>query len=47
MRYVFTDEEIEAQVQVRSVFNPENLLNPEKLFPSPSRCVEVKHATNE
>jgi glycolate oxidase len=47
MRYVFTDEEIEAQTEIRSVFNPDNLLNPEKLFPSPSRCAEVKKTTNE
>ncbi|MCA1202083.1 FAD-binding oxidoreductase [Priestia flexa] len=42
MKFVFTDEEILAQTNIREVFNPENLLNAGKLFPSPSRCVEVK-----
>ncbi|HET7580471.1 MAG TPA: FAD-linked oxidase C-terminal domain-containing protein [Bacillales bacterium] len=44
MRLIFSDEEIEAQTAVRSVFNPEDLLNPGKLFPMPGRCVEVKQA---
>lgn len=44
MRFVFTDEEIEAQTDIRSVFNPGDLLNPGKLFPMPGRCVEVKQA---
>lgn len=42
MRFVFTDEEITAQTDIREVFNPENLLNSGKLFPSPGRCVEIK-----
>lgn len=42
MRFVFTDEEILAQTEIRQVFNPKNLLNSGKLFPSPSRCAEVK-----
>ncbi|MEB3102172.1 FAD-linked oxidase C-terminal domain-containing protein [Ferviditalea candida] len=44
MRYVFSEEEIALQLAVRDVFNPENLCNPDKMFPSPSRCVEVKQA---
>jgi glycolate oxidase len=42
MRFVFSDEEITAQTDIREVFNPENLLNAGKLFPTPGRCVEVK-----
>lgn len=42
MRFVFSDEEIEAQTNVRAVFNPEDLLNPGKLFPTPGRCAEIK-----
>jgi glycolate oxidase len=42
MRFVFTEEEIAAQTDVREVFNPKNLLNAGKLFPSPGRCVEIK-----
>ena len=42
MRFVFSDEEILAQTEIRQVFNPKNLLNAGKLFPSPGRCIEVK-----
>ena len=44
MRFIFTDEEIAAQTNIREVFNPKDLLNPGKLFPQPGRCVEVKRA---
>ncbi|MEG9295347.1 FAD-linked oxidase C-terminal domain-containing protein [Mangrovibacillus sp. Mu-81] len=42
MRFVFNDDEIIAQSNIREVFNPHNLLNAGKLFPSPGRCVEIK-----
>lgn len=42
MRFIFTDEEMTAQTNIRAVFNPEDLLNPGKLFPQPGRCVEIK-----
>ncbi|MFS0590522.1 FAD-linked oxidase C-terminal domain-containing protein [Cytobacillus horneckiae] len=42
MRFVFKDEEIQAQTDIRDVFNPDNLLNAGKLFPTPGRCAEVK-----
>ncbi|WP_173916681.1 FAD-binding oxidoreductase [Halobacillus sp. Marseille-Q1614] len=42
MRFIFTDEELDAQTQVRDVFNPDDLLNKGKLFPTPSRCMDVK-----
>jgi glycolate oxidase len=42
MRFIFNDEEIKAQTDIRDVFNPNNLLNAGKLFPTPGRCVEVK-----
>ncbi|OIU71843.1 glycolate oxidase subunit GlcD [Rossellomorea aquimaris] len=42
MRFVFNDDEIIAQSNIREVFNPRNLLNAGKLFPSPGRCVEIK-----
>ncbi|WP_158738128.1 FAD-binding oxidoreductase [Alteribacillus sp. YIM 98480] len=42
MRFVFSDKEIEAQTDIREVFNPHYLLNAGKLFPSPGRCAEVK-----
>lgn len=46
MLKVFTHEEIDAQVAIMRVFNPDNLCNPDKLFPKPSRCVEVKDAAH-
>jgi glycolate oxidase len=46
MRFVFTDEEIQAQTDIREVFNPQNLLNAGKLFPMPGRCVEMKRESN-
>ncbi|MFB5663803.1 FAD-binding oxidoreductase [Alteribacillus sp. HJP-4] len=42
MKFIFSEEEIEAQTRVREVFNPHNLLNKGKLFPSPGKCVEIK-----
>lgn len=42
MRFIFNEKEIAAQTRIREVFNPDNLLNGGKLFPSPGRCVEVK-----
>ncbi|MFD1363664.1 FAD-linked oxidase C-terminal domain-containing protein [Lentibacillus salinarum] len=42
MRFIFSDEEMAAQTDIRHVFNPDDLLNPGKLFPEPGRCVEVK-----
>jgi glycolate oxidase len=47
MRFVFTDAELEAQINIRDVFNPDNLLNQGKLFPQPSRCAEVRKAAAE
>jgi glycolate oxidase len=42
MRFIFTEQEIEVQIGLRQVFNRENLCNPDKIFPKPARCVEVK-----
>jgi glycolate oxidase len=47
MRFVFKDEEIIAQTNIREVFNPDNLLNAGKLFPSPGRCAEIKREMKE
>jgi glycolate oxidase len=47
MRFVFKDEEIIAQTNIREVFNPDNLLNAGKLFPTPGRCAEVKKELKE
>ncbi len=42
MRFIFSDEEIITQTNIREVFNPSNLLNAGKLFPTPGRCIEMK-----
>lgn len=47
MRFIFSDEELEAQTKIREVFNPENLLNQGKLFPTPSRCMDVKKVVKD
>ena len=47
MRFVFNDDEIIAQTNIRDVFNPRNLLNAGKLFPTPGRCVEIKQELKE
>lgn len=47
MRFIFNEKEIAAQTRIREVFNPDNLLNGGKLFPSPGRCVEVKKNMKE
>jgi glycolate oxidase len=44
MRFIFTEEEMNAQIQMRDVFNPDNLCNPGKIFPKPARCVELKQS---
>ncbi|MEH7180388.1 FAD-linked oxidase C-terminal domain-containing protein [Neobacillus vireti] len=43
MRFVFNEREILAQTNIREVFNPDNLLNAGKLFPTPGRCMEIKN----
>lgn len=47
MRFIFNDIEIEAQMQLRDVFNPNSLCNPHKMFPKPARCVEMKRLSRE
>lgn len=42
MRFIFTEEEMNAQIRIRDIFNPHNLCNPGKIFPKPARCVELK-----
>lgn len=42
MRNLFSSADLENMQWVRSVFNPENLFNPGKIFPEPGRCGEIK-----
>lgn len=41
MPLVFTEADLAAMQKVRAVFNPANLCNPGKIFPTPGRCLEV------
>ena len=38
MPLVFTDEDLVAQACVRSAFDPEGRMNPQKVLPSGARC---------
>ncbi len=44
---VFTEQDITIMQHVRTVFNPQNLCNPGKVFPTPGRCVELGPPTTE
>jgi glycolate dehydrogenase FAD-linked subunit len=41
MPLVFTELDLAAMQYVRTVFNPQHLCNPGKVFPTPGRCVEL------
>lgn len=42
MEKVFNEHDRDNMIAIRAVFNPDDLLNPGKIFPSPGRCSEVK-----
>ncbi len=44
MSYMFNEIDIETMQWVRKVFNPDNLANPGKLFPTPRTCGEAANA---
>jgi glycolate oxidase len=41
MPLVFNELDMAAMLKVRAVFNPHDLCNPGKVFPTPGRCVEL------
>ena len=43
MARIFTEADLENMIRVRSVFNPHNLLNPGKIFPTPGACAEMRN----
>ena len=46
MHLVFNEGDLETMLSVKKVFNPDGLLNPEKIFPSRRGCAEIgKHST--
>lgn len=42
MEQLFSAKDLENMKAIRAVFNPDNLFNPGKIFPTPSRCGEMK-----
>jgi glycolate oxidase len=47
MPLVFSEADLAAMHKVRQVFNPHNLCNPGKIFPTPGRCIEMGPAITE
>ncbi len=46
MPLVYNDADLQTMLRVKRVFNPESLLNPEKIFPTHRGCAEIgKHST--
>ncbi|MBX6394362.1 MAG: FAD-binding protein [Alicyclobacillaceae bacterium] len=42
MDKIFSPRDIDYQVKVRGVWNPEDLCNPGKMFPRPARCIDMQ-----
>ena len=42
MSQVFSETDLNNMTWVRTFFNPHNLLNPGKIFPTPGKCMETK-----
>ena len=43
MSYMYADPDLETMHRVRHAFDPHNIANPEKLFPTPRLCGERRH----
>jgi glycolate oxidase len=41
MPMLFTEDDLEVMKRLRDAFNPDGVLNPEKILPSPRTCKEV------
>jgi glycolate oxidase len=41
MPLIFSEDDLQAMKKIKSVFNPDDLCNPGKVFPTPGRCLEV------
>jgi glycolate oxidase len=44
MLTLFTEQDLDVMVGLRNTFNGDNVLNPEKLFPTPRMCREISGA---
>jgi glycolate oxidase len=47
MPLVFNELDMAAMLKVRAVFNPQDLCNPGKVFPTPGRCIELGSPVTE
>jgi len=41
LKHLFTPDDLDVMVKLRTVFNPDNRFNPDKLFATGSSCVEI------
>ena len=41
MPALFTEEDLDVMVSLRNAFNGDDVLNPEKMFPTPRMCREI------
>ena len=46
MTELYSNDSLKNMQNIRTFFNPENLLNPGKLFPHPGRCAESKNGNS-
>ncbi len=42
MPLIFSEDDLTVMLRVRETFNPHNLCNPGKIFPTPGRCADIK-----
>ncbi len=42
MPLIFSEDDLNVMLRVRETFNPRNLCNPGKIFPTPGRCADIK-----
>ncbi len=42
MPLIFNEDDLSVMTRVRDAFNPRNLCNPGKIFPTPGRCADIK-----
>jgi glycolate oxidase len=45
MPLLFTEDDLDVMISLRSAFNPSDVLNPQKIFPTPRMCREISGPT--
>jgi glycolate oxidase len=41
MSRLFTEEDLDVMISLRNAFNGRDILNPQKIFPTPRMCREI------